>query len=119
MRLVNVPNPGYEIPSGAKIELPDLRKLSLVCEASTQSAAEQVVDGELVALPSIRGAARGANQRRMIEHDEMTVDLRDFSRREIVLAAGDADVLFASHENVSAHGQIFQIVGQRVFRAPP
>jgi hypothetical protein len=53
----------------------------------------------------------------MIEHDEMAVDVRDFICREIVLSAGETDVLLAGYEDVRPHGQVLQVVGQRVLRA--
>ena len=47
----------------------------------------------------------------------MAVDMRDFIGREIVLPAGNADILLAGHEDVRAHGRVLQVVGQLVLRA--
>src|SRR5579883_1558048 len=64
-----------EVSGRAEVELPHLWKLGLIRKAAPESAAEQAVESELIVVPAIRRPTRSANQRRVIEHDIVAVDV--------------------------------------------
>src|SRR5208282_3171753 len=78
--------------------------------------AEQPVEGKLPGLPSVGRAARTTHQRRMVEDDEVLIDVIKLGyRRKVVLAGGDAADLFPGHKLRHLESETGKIVSDRVF----
>jgi hypothetical protein len=88
-------------PLCADVDLKDTRELFQISEPGPQTTAIDRVKTEGIRFPGIAGTCRGSDQRLVVEHDVMMIDVGQFVRIKIELTCRHARLLISAKREIA------------------